>query len=117
MFLSVEATLSKEFKIQLVFQGTQGVPPVFDYQVTGVNITNSGLEYDVAPIVLFKTECNNPGTGAEAYTEITNGRVTNVVVTNPGSGYTEAPELIFAKKYEIIEFKNTTLCKTRSNCR
>jgi hypothetical protein len=83
-------------------QGTQGIPPVFDYQVTGVNITNQGLEYDVAPIVLFKVECGNPGTGAEAYAEITNGRVTNIVITNPGSGYTEAPELIFAKKYEII---------------
>ena len=83
-------------------QGTQGVPPVFDYQVSGVNITNQGLEYDVAPIILFKVECGNPGTGAEAFAEITNGRVTNVVITNPGSGYTEAPELIFAKKYEII---------------
>jgi len=80
----------------------QGVPPVFDYQVTGIQITNSGLEYDVAPEVLFKVACDNPGTGAEAYAEITNGKVTNVVITNGGSGYTEAPELIFAKKYEII---------------
>ena len=81
---------------------TMGIPPVFDYQVTGVNITNPGLEYDVAPEVLFKVTCDNPGTGAEAYAEITNGKVTNVVITNPGSGYTSAPELIFAKKYEII---------------
>jgi len=79
-----------------------GIPPVFDYQVTGVNITNPGLEYDVAPEVLFKVTCDNPGTGAEAYAEITNGKVTNVVITNPGSGYTSAPELIFAKKYEIV---------------
>ena len=82
--------------------GTTGVPPVYDYQVVGFNITNPGLEYDVAPIVLFKTNCDNPGKGAEAYAEITNGKVTNIVVTNPGGGYTEAPELIFAKKYEII---------------
>ena len=81
---------------------TMGIPPVFDYQVTGVNITNPGLEYDVAPEVLFKVTCDNPGTGAEAYAEITNGKVTNVVITNPGSGYTAAPELIFAKKYEIV---------------
>ena len=81
---------------------TMGIPPVFDYQVTGVNITNPGLEYDVAPEVLFKVTCDNPGTGAEAYAEITNGKVTNVVITNPGSGYTSAPELIFAKKYEIV---------------
>nr|BAR34370.1 strucutural protein [uncultured Mediterranean phage uvMED] len=86
-------------------QNSQGVPPVFDYQVTGVQITNAGLEYDVAPEVLFKVACDNPGTGAEAYAEITNGKITNVVITNGGSGYTEAPELIFAKKYEIIRPK------------
>ena len=90
---------------------TIGIPPVFDYQVSGVNITNPGLEYDVAPIVLFKVECGNPGTGAKAYAEITNGRVTNVVITNPGSGYTEPPELIFAKKYEIIRPKTPLFSK------
>jgi hypothetical protein len=56
----------------------------------------------VAPEVIFKTTCDNPGTGAKAYAEITNGKVTNVVITDGGSGYTAAPELIFAKKYEII---------------
>ena len=91
--------------------GTTAVPAVYDYQVTGVNITNSGLEYDVAPIVLFKTNCDNPGKGAEAYAEITNGKVTNVVITNPGGGYTEPPELIFAKKYEIIRPKTPIFTK------
>ena len=81
---------------------TMGIPTVFEYQVTGVQITNPGLEYDVAPEVLFKTTCDNPGVGAKAYAEITNGKVTNIVITDPGSGYTGAPELIFAKKYEII---------------
>lgn len=90
---------------------TMGVPPVFDYRVTGVQITNPGLEYDVAPLVLFKTTCDNPGTGAEAYAEITNGKVTNVVITNGGSGYTEAPELIFAKKYEIVRPKTPLFTK------
>ena len=79
-----------------------GIPTVFEYQVTGAQITNPGLEYDVAPEVLFKTTCDNPGVGAKAYAEITNGKVTNVVITDGGSGYTAAPEIIFAKKYEII---------------
>ena len=82
--------------------GTQGIPTVFEYQVTGAQITNAGLEYDVAPEVLFKTTCDNPGVGAKGYAEITNGKVTNVVITDGGSGYTAAPEIIFAKKYEII---------------
>ena len=82
--------------------GTQGIPTVFEYQVTGAQITNPGLEYDVAPEVLFKTTCDNPGVGAKGYAEITNGKVTNVVITDGGSGYTAAPEIIFAKKYEII---------------
>ena len=82
--------------------GTQGIPTVFEYQVTGAQITNPGLEYDVAPEVLFKTTCDNPGVGAKGYAEITNGKVTNVVITDGGSGYTDAPEIIFAKKYEII---------------
>lgn len=84
-------------------QFTMGIPTVFaPGPITSINITNPGLEYDVAPIVLFKTECDNPGTGAEAIAQITNGKVTNVIITNGGSGYTAAPELIFAKKYEII---------------
>ena len=81
---------------------TMGIPTVFEYVVTGAQITNPGLEYDVAPEVLFKTTCDNPGTGARGYAEITNGKVTNVVITDGGSGYTAAPEIIFAKKYEII---------------
>ena len=71
--------------------------------MTGAQITNPGLEYDVAPEVLFKATCDNPGVGAKGYAEITNGKVTNVVITDGGSGYTDAPEIIFAKKYEIIE--------------
>lgn len=83
--------------------GTFGVPPVFNYQVTGVVVNDPGLEYDVAPIVLFQTKCNNPGKGAEAYATVVNGKIQSVTVTNPGSGYTEAPDVIFAKKYEIIK--------------
>ena len=83
--------------------GTFGVPPVFSYEVTGVVVNDPGLEYDVAPIVLFQTKCNNPGKGAEAYATVVNGKIQSVTVTNPGSGYTEAPDVIFAKKYEIIK--------------
>ena len=97
-------------------ENTMGIPTVFaPGPITSINITNPGLEYDVAPIILFKTECDNPGTGAEAIAQITNGKVTNVIITNPGSGYTEPPELIFAKKYEIIRphtplyMKNNTI--------
>ena len=106
--VGIEGTMGVEF--------TMGIPTVFaPGPIDGINITNPGLEYDVAPIILFKTECDNPGTGAEAYAEITNGKVTNIVITNPGSGYTEPPELIFAKKYEIIRpqtplyMKNNTI--------
>lgn len=86
--------------------GTTGVPPVFNYQVTGVTINDPGLEYDVAPIIIFQTNCNNPGKGAEAHATVINGRIDSVTVTNPGSGYTEAPDVIFAKKYEIIKPKS-----------
>ena len=43
------------------------IPTVFEYQVTGAQITNPGLEYDVAPEVIFKTTCDNPGVGARGY--------------------------------------------------
>ena len=95
--VAVEGTVS--------VSGTTSVPAVFDYQVTDVQITNPGLEYDVAPVVLFKTNCDNPGKGAEAYAIVENGKVIDVVITNPGSGYTEPPEIIFAKRYEIIRPK------------
>jgi hypothetical protein len=93
--VGIDGTVGVEFGM--------GIPTVFaPGPITSINITNPGLEYDVAPIILFKTECDNPGTGAEAIAQITNGKVTNVIITNGGSGYTAAPELIFAKKYEII---------------
>lgn len=85
--------------------GVVGIPPEYNYQIVGVNIDNPGYEYDVAPIVLFKTSCDNPGKGAKAYATVQNGKVSSIVVTNPGSGYTAPPDVIFAKKYEIIKNK------------
>lgn len=86
----------------VAISGTTGIPSVYDYKVVDIEVNDGGLEYDTAPTVLFRTECDNPGRGAEAYATIQNGRVSSVTITNPGSGYTSPPEIIFAKRYEII---------------
>ena len=85
--------------------GTTTIDPVFNYQVTGVNILNAGEGYDVAPVVVFKPACGNPGSGAEAEAIVQNGKLVGVNILNPGSGYTQAPEVIFAKRYDIIRQK------------
>jgi len=85
--------------------GTVSIPSVYNNLITRIDVNNGGMEYETAPIVLFKPACGNPGTGAEAYSTIQNGRVVSVTITNPGSGYTTAPEIIFAKRYELIRKK------------
>lgn len=78
-----------------------GVTPGQLY-VSSIFINSPGLEYETAPIVLFKPACDNPGRGAKAYSTISGGKVISVTVTNPGSGYTESPNIVFGKKYDII---------------
>jgi hypothetical protein len=85
--------------------GTTAIPAFYDYGVSRVNVVNFGMDYNIPPIVIFKTACNNPGTGAAAYAVIENKQVRNVVVTNPGSGYTSQPDVLFLKKYKIIKQK------------
>jgi len=57
-------------------------------RVQGVEITNSGYGYTVAPSVSF---IGGGGSGAEASTEIADGIVGIITITNGGSGYTESP--------------------------
>ena len=85
--------------------GIVEIPPVYNYGVSKVNILNPGIDYETPPIVIFKTACNNPGTGADGYAVIQNKQIQNVVVTNPGSGYTSAPDVLFLKKYQVIRQK------------
>ena len=85
--------------------GTTGIPAFYDYGVSRVDVVNFGMDYNIPPIVIFKTACDNPGAGAAAYAVIENKQVRNVVVTNPGSGYTSQPDVLFLKKYQIIKQK------------
>ena len=85
--------------------GTTGIPAFYDYGVSRVDVVNFGMDYNIPPIVIFKTACDNPGTGAAAYAVIENKQVRNVVVTNPGSGYTSQPDVLFLKKYQVIKEK------------
>jgi hypothetical protein len=89
----------------VAISGTTGIPTVYDYAVSRVDVNNSGTDFDVPPIVLFKTSCDNPGKGAQAYATIKNKKIESIIVTNPGSGYTSAPDVVFAKRYNIIKQK------------
>lgn len=67
-------------------------------QIIGVNITNSGNGYTVAPYIEFviNGSANNPyGTNAVATASIADGKVTGVTISNPGSGYYSAPSVQF----------------------
>jgi hypothetical protein len=68
-----------------------------------IDINFPGLGYDAAPIILFKSTCNNPGRGATAVTDVKDGKVVSITVTSPGSGYTKVPSVIFTKPFNIIK--------------
>jgi len=61
-------------------------------RVQGVEITNSGFGYDVAPKVVF---VGGGGAGAEASAVIANGVVGIITITNGGSGYVNPPNVTF----------------------
>ena len=61
-------------------------------RVQGVEITNSGFGYDVAPKVVF---VGGSGAGAEATAVIANGVVGIITITNGGSGYVNPPNVTF----------------------
>jgi len=57
-------------------------------KIQGVELTNSGYGYTVAPGVAF---IGGGGVGAAATTEIANGIIGIITITNGGSGYSLAP--------------------------
>ena len=65
-------------------------------EVIGINITNPGSGYDIAPTVSF-TSSSGTGAAATAYlgTDANAGKVIKVIVTNPGIGYTTTPSVVF----------------------
>lgn len=61
-------------------------------RVQGVELTNTGYGYTVAPRVSFTS---NTGSGAQAYSTIGDGIVGIITVTNGGSGYIIPPSINF----------------------
>ena len=59
-------------------------PAIINGFIVGADLTASGSNYTVAPVVTFSDESGN---GAAAYAQINNGSVTNIVVTSAGFGY------------------------------
>lgn len=64
--------------------------------VVAVTVTDGGAGYYYPPTVTF----NGVGTGAGAYSVISNGAVSQIVVTNTGSGYTTAPTVMISAPTE-----------------
>ena len=62
-------------------------------QVTQVNITNAGSNYETPPILLF-TGGNGEGATAETQIETGSGRVIGVTNLKGGSGYTTTPNVL-----------------------
>jgi len=62
--------------------------------ITGVQVTNGGTGYTVAPTVVFT---GGGGTGAVATASVAGGKVVDVDVTNGGTGYTSAPAVSFTR--------------------
>lgn len=52
--------------------------------IVGANLTASGSDYAIPPVVTFS---DATGSGATASAQIYNGSVTNIVISNAGSGY------------------------------
>lgn len=85
-----------------VLSGIQVASGVVTSGIGGVIINNGGVGYDVAPIIVFKSTCDNPGRGAQAKANVTNGVITSIEMTSFGSGYTKAPEVVVTKAFKII---------------
>ena len=67
-----------------------------------ISVNDGGIGYDVAPVVIFKSSCTNPGRGASAKVNIQNGKISSIDVVSTGSGYTIPPEIIITKGFKII---------------
>ena len=67
-------------------------PDATKYRVQGVELTNPGFGYTVAPKVAF---IGGGGSGATGITSIGNGLVGIVTITNGGGGYTTSPTVTF----------------------
>tara|TARA_R110000868_G_scaffold74148_3_gene214515 strand:+ start:561 stop:1976 length:1416 start_codon:yes stop_codon:yes gene_type:complete len=63
------------------------------FRVQGIQLTNPGSGYTVAPKIAF---ISNTGSGAEATTILGNGIVGVVTITNGGSGYVNSPPINFS---------------------
>lgn len=62
------------------------------FRVQGVELTNPGSGYTIAPKISF---ISSQGSGAEAIANIGNGIVGVVTITSGGSGYTSPPTISF----------------------
>ena len=82
-------------------------------RVQGVQITNPGFGYTIAPKVVF---VSGKGSGAEAVSVIADGVVGIITITNGGSGYVTSPLVYFnspisgeiAKAVTVIENGSVT---------
>lgn len=75
-------------------------------RVQGVELTNSGYGYTVAPTVAFY---GGSGTGAEAYATIGDGIVGTITVNSGGSGYATEPIVSFVGISSVSASARVTL--------
>jgi len=61
------------------------------YQITKVDIGDTGSGYTYEPIIKF---VGGNGTGATAKAYLGYGKITKIEITNPGTGYTSAPTVV-----------------------
>ena len=85
-----------------VLSGIQVASGIVTSGIGRIEVNNGGVGYDVAPIVVFKSTCDNPGKGASAKVNVKNGVIDSIDVISTGSGYTKAPEVIITKSFKII---------------
>ena len=69
-------------------------------QVTQVNITNQGSNYEVPPILIFQGG-GGEGASAETTIETGSGRVLSVINLKGGAGYTSAPTVLVVHPLDL----------------
>lgn len=65
----------------------------YKYQVSQIEIVNTGVGYREPPLVII-TGGGGSGATATAQINYTSGSITSITVTNPGSGYITTPQVI-----------------------
>lgn len=68
----------------------------YGFGVDDIEITNTGANFVIPPIITIVPAAGDFGSGATAVAYISEGKLSRIMVTNPGNGYTKTPTIVIS---------------------